>query len=120
VIEIIYNPSIQTYMNEKLPPLLRAAVRNDLHYFQQHGRSGQLPFVAKLVQLDETWETRTQMTIEGRRYTIRILLRLHNETLAYATMIGDKDQWNPAQGDWYDVYGTISNHVYDQMKGTND
>jgi len=120
VIEIVFNPTVETYI-DNLPLLLREAVEDTLEYFREHGRSAQLPDVAKLVQLDETWETRNQETIGDRRYTIRILLlRLQHETLAYATVIGDKDRWYPARGDWYDVYGTISNQVYDQMKGTND
>jgi hypothetical protein len=116
VVEIVYNSMVRTRIHA-LPPLLRVAVEDNLHYFEDFGRAAQLLDVAKVVQLEETWEARNQMTIDGRRYTIRILLRLHLDTLAYATVFGDKDRWNPARGDWYDAYGNISDMVYNEMKG---
>lgn len=119
MVKIIYNSSVQTRI-DALPPLLRVAVIDTLDYFKDHGRAAQLPDVAKIVQLEETWETRNQMTIDGRRYTIRILLRLHHDGLAYATVFGDKDRWNPVRGDWYDAYGMVSDMVYEDMKGTNE
>lgn len=83
MIELVFNPRVEIYI-AALPPLLREVVEDTLDYFSEHGRAAQLPDVRQIVQLEEAWETRNQVTIEGRRYTIRILLRLHNQTLAYA------------------------------------
>jgi len=111
----MYNPKVAEYL-AALPNQLRLEVYDALRYFEQFGTAAQLPDVAPIISLDQTWETRTQMTITGRRYTIRVLIRLHSPTKALATVAGDKDRWSTDQGDWYDAYGTISDAVYTSMK----
>ncbi len=115
MVELLYNPKVAEYL-AALPDQLRLEVYDALRYFEQFGTAAQLPDVAAITTLDETWETRTQMTIAGRRYTVRVLIRVHSPTKALVTVAGDKDQWNPIKGDWYAAYGPISDAVYHAMK----
>jgi hypothetical protein len=114
-VELVYNRKVAEYL-QALPDQLRIEVYDALRYFERFGTAAQLPDVAPIVSLANTWETRTQMTITGRRYTIRVLIKVHSPTKALATVAGDKDQWNTNNGDWYQAYGPISDAVYATMK----
>ena len=64
--------------------------------------------------LTDTGESRNQMTVVGRRCTVRILVRFHTDHVAY----GGTDRWAGTQSEWYDAYGAASEQIYNTMKGT--
>lgn len=100
------------------PQPLQYEINDTLDYITTFGKQADLPDARRIVQLTNTWESRNQMTIAGRRYTIRILIRFRTDDLAYATVAGDKDRWAGTQAEWYDAYGAASEQIYNAMKGT--
>lgn len=117
VVEILYNPKVIDYL-DALPQPLQYEINDTLDYITTFGKQADLPDARRIVQLTNTWESRNQMTIAGRRYTIRILIRFRTDDLAYATVAGDKDRWAGTQAEWYDAYGAASEQIYNAMKGT--
>lgn len=117
VVEILYNPIVIDYL-DTLPEPLQYEINDTLDYITTFGKQADLPDARRIVQPTDTWESRNQMTIAGRRYTIRILIRFHTDDLAYATVAGDKDRWAGTQSEWYDAYGVVSEQIYNTMKGS--
>ena len=81
VVEILYNPKVIDYL-DALPQPLQYEINDTLDYITTFGKQADLPDARRIVQLTNTWESRNQMTIAGRRYTIRILIRFRTDDLA--------------------------------------
>ena len=116
---IRYNPKVREYI-AALPEELREEVIGTLQYLEQYGRQAVLPEVHhNIAGSRDLTETRNQMTINGRRYTIRCLLVLHSDTDLLACVIRDKDSYQAPSGrDWYLDFVPVARAVYDHMKGT--
>lgn len=82
--KIIFNPRVIDYL-DALPDPLPTEVYDSIAYFEQFGVAAQLPDVAPIASLPGTWETRNQATVAGRRYTIRVLLRVDDDNRTLPT-----------------------------------
>jgi Phage derived protein Gp49-like (DUF891) len=118
VIELVYYPKVLTYL-DSLPAALRMEVVEALEYLRKFGRSAALPDVRPIATVRNLYETRTQLVVDDRRHTIRVLVMAHTDDIYIACVAGDKDEWarrHPAI-DWYETWLPIAVTVYDHMKG---
>jgi hypothetical protein len=115
---LLYYPLVTRYLRS-LPSQLRIEVAEALDYLQMFGRAAQLPDVRPIATEPNLYETRTQMTVAGRRYTIRVLAMAHSDDLFVACVAGDKDAWRRQhpETDWYETWIPVAKTVYEAMRG---
>lgn len=89
MVEILYNPKVIEYL-DTLPQQLQHDINDTLDYIATFGKQADLPDARRIVQLTDTWESRNQMTVAGRRYTIRILIRFHTNDVSYAPSLATR------------------------------
>ena len=103
---------------ETLPDVVRSEVSQSIQYLEQFGKGAALPDVRPIASVPNLYETRTQVTVGTRRYTVRILLIAHTDDVFVAVVAGDKDEWSRRRPDedWYDAWLPIARKAYDLMK----
>jgi phage-related protein len=118
VVRLLYYPPVTEYL-ANLPAALRIEVAEALDYLQTFGRAAQLPDVRPIASVPNLYETRTQTSIDGRRYTIRVLVVAHSDEVFLALVAGDKDTWTRQHpnSDWYATWLPVATQLYEHLKG---
>jgi hypothetical protein len=114
---LLYFPPVVRYLTN-LPDPVRVEVSEALAYLQKFGRAAQLPDVRPIVSVPNLFETRTQLKVGTRRYTIRVLVMSHSKDLLVACVAGDKDAWHRQHPnlDWYETWLPVAEQVYEKMR----
>ncbi|MHB8296886.1 MAG: hypothetical protein ACYDH5_20215 [Acidimicrobiales bacterium] len=100
-----------------LPKSVQAETSAGLRYFQEHARGAVLPEVRHRIQASRYFpdmsEVRVNITVDGRRYAIRVLTCFVDEDRVLLACIGgDKEGYVVQTGhDWYDDYVPIADQV---------
>ena len=104
----------------QLPVVVAAEIAALLEYLSEHGRGATLPYVRHRIQISRHFpdmsELRTDHTVEGTRYVMRVLTCFIDRDQGVLVCVGgNKEGWQERTGhDWYDDYVLVADQIVDR------
>jgi len=104
----------------QLPVVVAAEIAALLEYLSEHGRGATLPYVRHRIQISRHFpdmsELRTDHTVEGTRYVMRVLTCFIDGDQGVLVCVGgNKEGWQERTGhDWYDDYVPVADQIVDR------
>ena len=104
----------------QLPVVVAAEIAALLDYLSEHGRGATLPYVRHRIQISRHFpdmsELRTDHTVEGVRYVMRVLTCFIDGDRGVLVCVGgNKEGWQERTGhDWYDDYVPVADQIVDR------
>ena len=98
----------------RLPAVVAAEIAALLDYLSEHGRGSTLPYVRHRIQISRHFpdmsELRTDHTVEGVRYVMRVLTCFVDGDQGVLVCVGgNKEGWQERTGhDWYDDFVPVA------------
>jgi len=109
-----------------LPVEVAAEIAALLDYLCEHGRGASLPYVRHRIQTSRNFpdmsEIRTDQSVEGRRYVMRVLTCfVHEDSKVLVCLGGNKHGWEQERkGDWYERYVPAADSIIENYVGRGD
>ena len=104
----------------QLPVVVAAEIAALLGYLSEHGRGATLPYVRHRIQISRHFpdmsELRTDHTVEGTRYVMRVLTCFIDGDQGVLVCVGgNKEGRQESTGhDWYDDYVPVADQIVDR------
>ena len=106
----------------RLPVVVAAEIARLLEYLSEHSRGAKLPYVRHRIQISRHFpdmsELRTDHTVEGTRYVMRVLTCFIDRDQGVLVCVGgNKEGWQERTGhDWYDDYVLVADQIVDRYR----
>ena len=106
--------------------MVAAEIASCIEYLCEHGRESVLPDVRHRIQTSRHFpdmsEVRTDHTIDGRRYLMRVLSCFADaDTTIVVRVGGNKDRYEARTGrDWYADYVSVADLIVDHYRSKGD
>ena len=109
-----------------LPAVVAAEIASGIDYLCEHGRGAALPDVRHRIQTSRHFpdmsEVRTDHSIAGRRYLMRVLTCFADgDTTVVVCLGGNKDRYEGRSGrDWYADYVPVADLIVDHYRSKGE